>query len=140
MDTGRTSAQLDHLALRMSAHRNAGPEIVYRYRQRLEIERRELHGVRLVGNEGVSRSGRGELRDRGDITRADLREVLGLLALSKAILTPCSTFIPYLKGAGYGRVLFWSATIRASIVSVVLIDMVLTLLFWGGDPGFRISG
>ena len=30
--------------------------------------------------------------------------------------------------------------IRASIVSVVLLDMVLTLIFWGGDPGFRISG
>jgi succinoglycan exporter len=43
--------------------------------------------------------------------------VLGLLALSKAILTPCSTFIPYLKGAGYGRVLFWSATIRALVTT-----------------------
>lgn len=30
--------------------------------------------------------------------------------------------------------------IRASIVSIVVIDMVLTLLFWGGDAGFRISG
>jgi phospholipid/cholesterol/gamma-HCH transport system permease protein len=30
--------------------------------------------------------------------------------------------------------------VRASIVSVVVIDMVLTLIFWGGDPGFRISG
>ncbi|WP_370289552.1 MlaE family ABC transporter permease [Nocardioides sp.] len=30
--------------------------------------------------------------------------------------------------------------IRASIVSVVVLDMVLTLVFWGGDPGFRISG
>jgi phospholipid/cholesterol/gamma-HCH transport system permease protein len=30
--------------------------------------------------------------------------------------------------------------IRASIVSVVVIDMFLTLIFWGGDPGFRISG
>jgi len=30
--------------------------------------------------------------------------------------------------------------IRASIVSVVVIDMLLTLVFWGGDPGFRISG
>lgn len=39
--------------------------------------------------------------------------VLGLLALSKGILTPCSTFIPYLKGVGHGRALFWSATIRA---------------------------
>jgi len=30
--------------------------------------------------------------------------------------------------------------IRASIVVVVLLDMVLTLLFWGTSPGFRISG
>ena len=30
--------------------------------------------------------------------------------------------------------------IRASIVIVVLLDMVMTLLFWGGDPGVRISG
>ena len=28
--------------------------------------------------------------------------VLGLLAISKAVLTPCSTFIPYLKGVGRG--------------------------------------
>ncbi|KAA1416356.1 ABC transporter permease [Nocardioides humilatus] len=30
--------------------------------------------------------------------------------------------------------------IRASIVSIVILDMVMTLVFWGGDPGFRISG
>lgn len=30
--------------------------------------------------------------------------------------------------------------IRASIVSIVVVDMVLTLIFWGGDPGFRMSG
>lgn len=30
--------------------------------------------------------------------------------------------------------------IRASIVVVVLVDMLLTLVFWGGDSGFRISG
>ena len=30
--------------------------------------------------------------------------------------------------------------IRASIVAVVLLDMVLTLVFWGADPGFRVSG
>ncbi|MCK5892427.1 MAG: ABC transporter permease [Aeromicrobium sp.] len=30
--------------------------------------------------------------------------------------------------------------IRASIVVVVLLNMVMTLLFWGGDPGVRISG
>ena len=30
--------------------------------------------------------------------------------------------------------------IRASIVAVVLLDMVLTLLFWGANPGFRIAG
>ncbi|MGA8256209.1 MAG: ABC transporter permease [Nocardioides sp.] len=32
------------------------------------------------------------------------------------------------------------AAIRASIVVVVVLDMILTLLFWGGDPGFRVSG
>ncbi|WP_232680171.1 ABC transporter permease [Nocardioides sp. R-C-SC26] len=30
--------------------------------------------------------------------------------------------------------------IRASIVAVVVLNMILTLLFWGGDPGFRVSG
>lgn len=39
--------------------------------------------------------------------------VLGLLALSKGLLTPCSTFIPYLKGAGHGGALFWWAIGRA---------------------------
>ncbi|GAB3860286.1 ABC transporter permease [Nocardioides maradonensis] len=32
------------------------------------------------------------------------------------------------------------AAIRASIVAVVLLDMIMTLIFWGGDPGFRIAG
>ncbi|HEV7322587.1 MAG TPA: lipopolysaccharide biosynthesis protein [Ensifer sp.] len=39
--------------------------------------------------------------------------VLGLLALSKGLLTPCSTYIPYLKGIGQGTILFWWAVIRA---------------------------
>ena len=43
--------------------------------------------------------------------------VLGLLAFSKALVTPCSTFIPYLKGTGHGRVLFWSAVIRAILTT-----------------------
>lgn len=30
--------------------------------------------------------------------------------------------------------------IRASIVIVVVTDMLLTLAFWGNDPGFRVSG
>lgn len=30
--------------------------------------------------------------------------------------------------------------IRASIVLVVVLDMVMTLAFWGADPGIRISG
>jgi phospholipid/cholesterol/gamma-HCH transport system permease protein len=30
--------------------------------------------------------------------------------------------------------------IRASIVSVVLMDMILTVVFWGSDPGFRVAG
>lgn len=32
------------------------------------------------------------------------------------------------------------ASIRASIVIVVLLNMLMTLIFWGGDPGFRIAG
>ncbi len=32
------------------------------------------------------------------------------------------------------------AAIRASIVGIVVLDMILTLVFWGGDPGFRVSG
>jgi len=42
--------------------------------------------------------------------------ILGLLALSKGILTPCSTFIPYLKGAGQSSVLWWVAVARAILV------------------------
>lgn len=39
--------------------------------------------------------------------------VLALLCLSKGILTPCSTYIPYLKGVGRGGLLFWWAVFRA---------------------------
>lgn len=42
--------------------------------------------------------------------------VLGLLALSKGILSPCSTFIPYLKGAGRSNVLWWVAVLRSALV------------------------
>ena len=42
--------------------------------------------------------------------------VLGLLALSKGIMSPCSTFIPYLKGAGKSTVLWWVAVLRAILV------------------------
>ncbi|MDQ0322506.1 succinoglycan exporter [Pararhizobium capsulatum DSM 1112] len=46
--------------------------------------------------------------------------VLGLLALSKGLLTPCSTFIPYLKGIGYGGTLFWWAILRAVITTAAV--------------------
>ncbi len=46
--------------------------------------------------------------------------VLGLLALSKGIITPCSTFIPYLKGTGHGRALFWSAVTRAVVTTAAV--------------------
>lgn len=46
--------------------------------------------------------------------------VLGLLALSKGILTPCSTFVPYLKGIGYGGTLFWWAILRAVITTAAV--------------------
>lgn len=42
--------------------------------------------------------------------------VLGLLALSKGIMSPCGTFIPYLKGAGKSSVLWWVAVLRAVLV------------------------
>ncbi|TCL71116.1 lipopolysaccharide biosynthesis protein [Rhizobium sp. BK251] len=57
--------------------------------------------------------------------------VLGLLALSKAILTPCSTFIPYLKGVGRGNVLFWSAIVRAIITTVAVA--------WGASSGSLVE-
>ncbi len=43
--------------------------------------------------------------------------VLGLLALSKGILAPCSTFIPYLKGIGRSGLLWWVAVARAALVT-----------------------
>ena len=46
--------------------------------------------------------------------------VLGLLALSKGLLTPCSTFIPYLKGSGHGGALFWWAVGRAVVTTVAV--------------------
>lgn len=41
---------------------------------------------------------------------------------------------PQAVGEATGR------AIRASIVVIVVLDMLMTLLFWGGDAGFRISG
>jgi phospholipid/cholesterol/gamma-HCH transport system permease protein len=41
---------------------------------------------------------------------------------------------PQAVGEATGR------AIRASIVVVVVLDMVMTLVFWGGDSGFRVSG
>jgi phospholipid/cholesterol/gamma-HCH transport system permease protein len=41
---------------------------------------------------------------------------------------------PQAVGEATGR------AIRASIVVVVVLDMLMTLVFWGGDSGFRISG
>lgn len=52
--------------------------------------------------------------------------VLGLLAFSKAILTPCSTFIPYLKGVGRSDILFWSAFVRAAFTAGVLVIVAIT--------------
>ncbi|HEV7249476.1 MAG TPA: lipopolysaccharide biosynthesis protein [Shinella sp.] len=46
--------------------------------------------------------------------------VLGLLALSKGLLTPCSTFIPYLKGSGHGGALFWWAVGRAIVTTAAV--------------------
>jgi phospholipid/cholesterol/gamma-HCH transport system permease protein len=41
---------------------------------------------------------------------------------------------PQAVGEATGR------AIRASIVSVVVLDMIMTLVMWGGNSGFRVSG
>lgn len=41
---------------------------------------------------------------------------------------------PQAVGEATGR------AIRASIVSIVVLDMIMTLVMWGGNSGFRISG
>jgi phospholipid/cholesterol/gamma-HCH transport system permease protein len=41
---------------------------------------------------------------------------------------------PQAVGEATGR------AIRASIVVIVVLDMIMTLVFWGGDSGFRIGG
>ena len=53
--------------------------------------------------------------------------VLGLLAVSKGIMSPCSTYIPYLKGVGRGDVLWWVAVPRAALVSAAVV--------WGARSG-----
>jgi phospholipid/cholesterol/gamma-HCH transport system permease protein len=66
--------------------------------------------------------------------------VIKILIFATAIaLTHCwygmrVTGGPQSVGEATGR------AIRASIVSVVILDMILTLIFWGGDSGFRVSG
>lgn len=57
--------------------------------------------------------------------------VLGLLALSKGLLTPCSTFIPYLKGSGHGGALFWWAVGRAAATTAAVA--------WGAHNGTLIE-
>ncbi|GGB07486.1 lipopolysaccharide biosynthesis protein [Brucella endophytica] len=44
--------------------------------------------------------------------------VLGLLAVAKGIMTPCGSFIPFLKATGHAGVLWWFALARASIIVV----------------------
>ncbi|WP_310963738.1 MlaE family ABC transporter permease [Nocardioides terrisoli] len=49
----------------------------------------------------------------------------------------------YGMSAGGGPQAVGEATgraIRASIVSIVVLDMVMTLVMWGGNSGFRVSG
>jgi succinoglycan exporter len=42
--------------------------------------------------------------------------VLGLLAVSKGIMSPCGSFIPYLKATGHASVLWWFGLGRAATV------------------------
>jgi phospholipid/cholesterol/gamma-HCH transport system permease protein len=49
----------------------------------------------------------------------------------------------YGMGVGGGPQAVGEATgraIRASIVTVIVLDMIMTLLMWGGNSGFRVSG
>jgi phospholipid/cholesterol/gamma-HCH transport system permease protein len=49
----------------------------------------------------------------------------------------------YGMGVGGGPQAVGEATgraIRASIVTIVVLDMIMTLVMWGGDSGFRVSG
>lgn len=46
----------------------------------------------------------------------------------------------YAAGGPEGVGIASGRAIRASLVTVVVVDMVLTLLFWGDSPGVRISG
>jgi succinoglycan exporter len=52
--------------------------------------------------------------------------VLGLLAVSKGIMSPCSTYIPFLKGAGRSNVLWWVAMLRAGLVYALVSYGVMT--------------
>jgi succinoglycan exporter len=48
--------------------------------------------------------------------------VLGLLAVSKGIMSPCGSFIPYLKATGHASVLWWFGLGRAiTVVSAMVI-------------------
>jgi phospholipid/cholesterol/gamma-HCH transport system permease protein len=40
------------------------------------------------------------------------------------------------EGVGYAS----GRAIRASLITVVIADMALTLVFWGNNPGLRMSG
>ncbi|PRD42551.1 lipopolysaccharide biosynthesis protein [Phyllobacterium phragmitis] len=44
--------------------------------------------------------------------------VLGLLAVAKGIMTPCGSFIPFLKATGHAGVLWWFALARAAVIVV----------------------
>ncbi|MBB2971367.1 lipopolysaccharide biosynthesis protein [Mesorhizobium sp. RMAD-H1] len=44
--------------------------------------------------------------------------VLGLLAVAKGIMTPCGSFIPFLKATGHAGVLWWFALARAIVVVI----------------------
>ncbi|MCU1685369.1 MAG: Phospholipid/cholesterol/gamma-HCH transport system permease protein [Amycolatopsis sp.] len=46
----------------------------------------------------------------------------------------------YATGGPQGVGLASGRAIRASIVAIVIVDMLMTLAFWGFDPGVRISG
>ena len=54
--------------------------------------------------------------------------VFGMLAVSKGVMSPCGSFIPFMKGMGRGGTLWWFAVFRAALT---LLATSLGARYWG---------